>query len=427
MKRPVLVTVAAALAAAAGLLAPPAASAGSSLAGPVVPPPKVPVMTGGGGSRRLGGRGGLPGRDRRPAARWQRCGRGRCDAATLGVTEPFSSGIGGGGFLVYYDATAPHRPDHRRPGSRSRTFNSPRSPMRGQRPGLQHRGQLGAVGRRAGHAGAVGEAARRWGTQSAARRPCGRRSDRPPRLHRRRHLPPAGATTTRGSPSSPRPPRLYLKGGQPPAVGSVFRTPTWPALTAAAPAQGVDALYRGRSGATLVRTARNRRAAGAGAQVCPGQLTADDLADYRAAAPGAHPDDVPRAGRLRHARPSSGGTAVGEALNILEAYDRRTGSRTSTTSSTCTASRGDRDGLRRPQPLDRRRSGVPTGQLLRRDSPTSGPATVPLDPAHPSAALRQPGRLVLVLGTTGGRRGAGRPRDDAPTSRTAGATSPRTP
>src|SRR5258708_5082258 len=25
-------------------------------------------------------------------------------AATLGVTEPFSAGIGGGGFLVYYDA-----------------------------------------------------------------------------------------------------------------------------------------------------------------------------------------------------------------------------------------------------------------------------------------------------------------------------------
>ena len=36
-------------------------------------------------------------------------------AATLGVTEPYSAGIGGGGYFVYYDAGDGQGGHHRRP------------------------------------------------------------------------------------------------------------------------------------------------------------------------------------------------------------------------------------------------------------------------------------------------------------------------
>ncbi len=39
-------------------------------------------------------------------------------AAALGVTEPYSAGIGGGGYFVYYDARTPSCAHHRRPGDR---------------------------------------------------------------------------------------------------------------------------------------------------------------------------------------------------------------------------------------------------------------------------------------------------------------------
>ena len=40
-------------------------------------------------------------------------------AAALGVTEPYSAGIGGGGYFVYYDAEASKVQHHRRPRDRA--------------------------------------------------------------------------------------------------------------------------------------------------------------------------------------------------------------------------------------------------------------------------------------------------------------------
>ena len=40
-------------------------------------------------------------------------------AAALGVTEPYSAGLGGGGYFVYYDAKTQEGEDARRPRDRA--------------------------------------------------------------------------------------------------------------------------------------------------------------------------------------------------------------------------------------------------------------------------------------------------------------------
>ncbi len=87
-------------------------------------------------------------------------------AATLGVTEPFSAGIGGGGFFVYYDARSGevHTIDGRETApaamrSDSFTENGVAIPFAGC--------HVRAVRRRAGHPGDVGEGTRRVGHPSA--------------------------------------------------------------------------------------------------------------------------------------------------------------------------------------------------------------------------------------------------------------------
>jgi gamma-glutamyltranspeptidase/glutathione hydrolase len=91
---------------------------------------------------------------------------------------------------------------------------------------------------------------------------------------------------------------------------------------------GVDSIYRGTLGRAIVDEARNPSTA-PGVSVPKGQITLADLAAYRAL------DRAPTHARYRGLDvygmgvPSSGGIAVGEILNLLEAYDQRTGRRLS--------------------------------------------------------------------------------------------------
>ena len=72
-------------------------------------------------------------------------------ASTLGVTDPFVAGIGGGGYFVYYDART-HRVytiDGRETAPAADTSSLFIDPSTGQAADVPHRGDERPLGRRA--------------------------------------------------------------------------------------------------------------------------------------------------------------------------------------------------------------------------------------------------------------------------------------
>jgi gamma-glutamyltranspeptidase/glutathione hydrolase len=106
-------------------------------------------------------------------------------------------------------------------------------------------------------------------------------------------------------------------------VGSVFRNPDLARTYRLLRREGTQVLYRGGLGRELVAEARKPHTA-PGVSVFSGQITGDDLAAYRA--PVKPPTRTTYRGLDVYGMPvpSSGGIAVGESLNLLEAYDNRT-------------------------------------------------------------------------------------------------------
>jgi gamma-glutamyltranspeptidase/glutathione hydrolase len=121
---------------------------------------------------------------------------------------------------------------------------------------------------------------------------------------------------------------LFLTpNGQAPSVGSVLRDPDLARAYRLIAHDGPDALYRGPIGAALVDTVRHPPLApdaNLGFPVPSGVMTSDDLAHY--SAPLRDPTHVTYRGYDVYGMgpPSSGGSTVGEALNILEGFDMST-------------------------------------------------------------------------------------------------------
>ncbi|OII62107.1 gamma-glutamyltransferase [Streptomyces sp. CC53] len=247
-------------------------------------------------------------------------------AAALGVTEPYSAGIGGGGYLVHYDARTRtvHTLDGRETAPRSATA----ALFLGDGGTPLPFGEAATSGLSVGVPGtpATWDAALdAWGTKSLREllKPAERLArdgfvvDETFRAQTR-----ANEERFRDFPASA---ELFLPGGALPAVGSVMRNPDLARTYAKLGRQGsTRAMYRGDLARDIVRTVRNPPVReGAGRTVRAGDLTTRDLAAYETVRRA--PAKVSYRGLDVYgmAPSSSGGTTVGEALNILEGTDLR--------------------------------------------------------------------------------------------------------
>ena len=243
-------------------------------------------------------------------------------AAALGVTEPYSSGVGGGGYFVYYDAKS--RTVHTIDGRET-------APLTADSDLFLENGQplafadavtsglsVGTPGTPATWATALDE----WGSRSLGNvlKPAERiardgftvddtfRSQTASNETRFRYFPDTA--------------KLFLPGGQLPVVGSTFKNPDLARTYQELGRKGVGAIYHGDLGDDILDTVNNPPVdPSSGWKARPGDLSEKDLAAYRAKLQKPTKTSYRGLGVYSIAPSSSGGTTVGEALNILENTD----------------------------------------------------------------------------------------------------------
>jgi len=231
----------------------------------------------------------------------------------LGLTEPQSSGIGGGGFLVHYAAQ----------NRQLRVYDSRETAPAAARPDRFLRDGKPLPFERAVNSGlSVGTPGLLRGLELAHRQQG--------RLPWRSLFQPAIDLATQGFPVSPRlhvllaqsraelaaqpaAARYFLSAdGQPWPVGHVLKNPDYAAVLRHVADKGADAFYHGQIAHDIVAAVR--------AHATPGDLSVADLAGYRARARDAVCGDY-RGYRLCGAPPpSSGPLAVLQMLGILQHF-----------------------------------------------------------------------------------------------------------
>ncbi len=244
-------------------------------------------------------------------------------AAALGVTEPYSCGIGGGGFMVIYDADdgSVSTIDSRETAPAAFEEDSFIDPATGEPIPFDERVTsglgVGVPGTIRGWEQALGE----FGSRSLPEllQPSIRLAARGfvvDQTYRQQTLDNIDRfddfTSTR---------ETFLKNGQAPAVGSKFRNPDLAATYSRIAEGGDGAFYSGRTAQTIVNTAQDPPLVdGSERSVRPGLMTTTDLSGYRSI------ERAPTVSSYRGLQfygmgpPSSGGSTVGESLNILEGY-----------------------------------------------------------------------------------------------------------
>ncbi|MEU1278619.1 gamma-glutamyltransferase [Streptomyces sp. NPDC005805] len=243
-------------------------------------------------------------------------------AAALGVTEPYSAGIGGGGYFVHYDArtrsvrtidgreTAPRSAD-------ASLFLENGKPIPFDQAVTSGLG-VGTPGTPATWEAALDA----WGTRSLGQllKPAERLAARGFTVDATfRAQTEANQARFKDFPASA---ELFLPGGKLPVVGSTMKNPDLARTYAELGRKGADALYRGPIADDIVRTVRRPPVdPSATRTVRPGDLSRQDLRSYETIRRA--PTKVSYRGLDVYgmAPSSSGGTSVGEALNILERTD----------------------------------------------------------------------------------------------------------
>jgi gamma-glutamyltranspeptidase / glutathione hydrolase len=244
-------------------------------------------------------------------------------AATLGVTEPYVAAIGGGGFFTYYDART-HQVstiDGRETGPAAMTKDIFIDPATGKPLPFDAAVTSGLSVGVPGTLATWDEALRRFGTRSL-----------PDMLRPAIGVADSGFTVDQEfvdqtAVNADRfkdivPTReLFLPGGKPPAVGSTFRNPDLANTYREIAQRGIGWFYGGELGTEIADTVRHPPVDPAATRnVRPGVMVPGDLAAYRAIR--RDPTHVNYRGLdvFGMAPPSSGGSTVGEALNIMKNF-----------------------------------------------------------------------------------------------------------
>ncbi|MCP8999297.1 gamma-glutamyltransferase family protein [Pseudarthrobacter sp. RMG13] len=254
-------------------------------------------------------------------------------AATLGVTEPYSAGVGGGGYFVFYDAKSGKVGTI--DGRETAPATMPTTAFVNPATGVVYTfAELVSSGVSVGVPGTPAtweRALERWGTLDLgeALEPAIRVANRGfvvDETFRQQTL----DNKVRFS-AFPATASLFLPGGDAPAVGSIFQSKDLAETYRLLATEGTDAFYGGQLATEIAATVQAPpkdptwvppvTVPPTSIPALPGYLTTADLAAYRTL--DQEPTHVEYRGYDVYgmAPSSSGGTTVGEALNILEPFN----------------------------------------------------------------------------------------------------------
>jgi gamma-glutamyltranspeptidase/glutathione hydrolase len=245
-------------------------------------------------------------------------------AAALGVTEPYSAGIGGGGFFVYYDART-HKVstiDGRESGPAAMTTDFFIDPKTGQPLSFTDAVNSGLSVGTPGTLKTWTTALDHWGTISLNKALQGGIDVAEdgfvvdPTFNSFTAM--NQARFSQIAPTA----KLFLPNGAPPPVGSVFKNPDLANTYKLIAKDGPGVFYHGVLGQEVAATAQHPPTIpNPTMNFRPGVLTAADIAGYTAPVQAPTHVDYKGLDVYSIAPPSSGGTTVGEALNILSNFD----------------------------------------------------------------------------------------------------------